>query len=185
MARKGQTGNAARVARFRARQRERRDFVRDMVEKDVQVIVEQTVWGTLRITWEMSPETDAALKAWCQERGYSLDDMLQDLNKEALAKASRDAKEGRMIPLEEERRLRLDLGLFEDLMHEHLLDIGCPEATAVFLVDRWIEQPDWIEELRRAPGDALRRGFRRFHQVRDMMGCKQLAEELDPDLLYR
>ena len=85
-----------RVKRFQARQRERREFVREVVDKDVQVFVEQTQWGTLRITWDMSQETHAALERFCADKGFTLDDLLSDVNVESLAKASRDAKAGKL-----------------------------------------------------------------------------------------
>ena len=76
-----------RVRRFQARQRERLAYVREVVETDVQVVVEQTQWGTLRITWDMSQETHAALECFCAVKGFALDDLLQDLNRESLAKS--------------------------------------------------------------------------------------------------
>ena len=87
--------NVQKQRRFTVKSKERRDYLKDLVANDVEIIVEETTWGTIRITYDMAVETNAALEAWCKERGYTLDDMLQDLNKECMTKAARDAKRQR------------------------------------------------------------------------------------------
>ena len=81
-----------RVKKTRAKQKERRQHIKDLVANDVKIIVEATPWNTVRITYDMAVETHNALEVWCAERGYSLDDFLQDVNAEALAKTAYDAK---------------------------------------------------------------------------------------------
>ena len=87
-----QTNSTPRVQKTRAKQKERRQHIKDLVANDVVITVEPTPWNTIKITYDMAPETHAALEAWCAERRHSLDDFLQDVNTEALAKTVYDAK---------------------------------------------------------------------------------------------
>ena len=86
------TTSTERVRKTRAKQKERRDYLQRLVAEDVVITVEETAWGTIKITYDMAPETNAALEVWCADRGYSLDDFLQDVNTEALAKTAYDAR---------------------------------------------------------------------------------------------
>ena len=65
----------------------------ESVINDVQVVVERTPWNTLKITWDMSPETQEILEIYSATKGHALDDLLQDLNAEVMAKWAAKAKQ--------------------------------------------------------------------------------------------
>jgi hypothetical protein len=72
--------------------RQRRDWVQGIAE-DVKVIVERTDRGTLIITFDMSPETEAELTAYAESQLIDLDTLLRDVQNEALVKRTGKAPE--------------------------------------------------------------------------------------------
>ena len=84
---------AARNQRaYRARNTERREYLKELVEKEVNVNVTLTNYGTIRIDYDMSKEAHDRLEEFCADRGYDLNSLLEDLNRECMARA---VKEGR------------------------------------------------------------------------------------------
>ena len=60
--------------------------VAEDIINDVQVLVSRAENGNLIITFDMSPETEAVLELYCQNKGFTLDDYQQDLIAEVMAK---------------------------------------------------------------------------------------------------
>ena len=66
-----------------------RGKVAEDIINDVKVLVTRTPTGNLVITFDMSPETEAVLELYCQNKGFTLDDYQQDLIAEVMAKHGR------------------------------------------------------------------------------------------------
>ena len=87
-----------RMRKSRMKQKARKVFTQEAADKirreglDVNVSVKFTDYGTVKIDWDMSVDTNALLEAYCESQGYALDDLLQDLQVEMLAKVVKDAK---------------------------------------------------------------------------------------------
>lgn len=89
--------NLAKVHRFRTRQRERREAVKDLSSfmlreelfEDIDIRVEPTPRGTMRVTFDMSRETDRVLREYAMHKGVSLDDILTDAIQRTLARTAR------------------------------------------------------------------------------------------------
>ena len=85
-----------RQTTWRNKKMDRKRFIGLTAEKvlaDVQVFVERTPWQTLKITYDMAPETYEVLELYCATKGHGLDDLLEDLNAEVMAKWAAKAKQ--------------------------------------------------------------------------------------------
>ena len=85
------------VAKFRARQREKRELARELSEfmlrtelfGDIRVDVEPTPYGTLKVNYEVPEHAGVMLRDYCDERGLSLDDILDEAIEESIARCTR------------------------------------------------------------------------------------------------
>ena len=89
------TNSTPRVQKTRAKQKERRQRIKELVANDVVITVEPTPWDTLRVTFDLAKTVNDELEIWCAERGHSIDAFLEDVSREALAKTAYDAKRRR------------------------------------------------------------------------------------------
>ena len=89
--------NRANVARYRARQRERRENVKTLslfmlgteIFEEIRINVEPTAYGTLKVKYEVPDQAAMLLRDYCDEIGFDLDDILGDAIEEAIALCTR------------------------------------------------------------------------------------------------
>ena len=89
--------NRANVAAFRARQRERRENVKDLsafmlrteIFGDIRIDVEPTAYGTLKVNYDLQEHAGAILQDYCGQKGLSLYEILGEAIEESIARCTR------------------------------------------------------------------------------------------------
>ena len=98
--------NVEKQRAFQERKRQRRAGLKALTKAaarkikreglDVNVTVKVTDYGTVKINWDISPESYLVLERYCELKGHTVDDLLQDLQVETLARAVKEAKAKRV-----------------------------------------------------------------------------------------
>ena len=97
MAKKVAKTNAQHQAAFRARTRTRKDWVKQTLEdhiEDIRVYVVPTDYGTIKITWDWSADTEELFAAYAASQLIDIDTLLEDVNQEVMARRVAMGKRG-------------------------------------------------------------------------------------------
>lgn len=84
------SGNCRKYAHV-VRRRTREQMLKGLLD-DVNIIVHPTDYGTMQIIYDFGKEAYAAMEAWAEREHTTVDDILQDLNQQAILKRTVEAR---------------------------------------------------------------------------------------------
>ena len=129
---KRRASNAKQSQKHREKQRVTkalRGKVAEDIINDVKVLVTRNKAGNLIITFDMSPETEAVLELYCQNKGFTLGDYQQDLVAEVMAKHGMSGEVVNQWTTSSDKKRQVKEDKENDLVREFVEAIGYGRST--------------------------------------------------------